>query len=186
LNTPEPHVAFHKQIRDPDHYPFPTPSGKIEIFCQRIADFKHTDVLPAVPKYVEGWEGPTDQKHTKYPLQLITTHPRGRVHSIFHNIHWYRELEPHEIWMNPVDAELRNINYHERVKVFNDRGAISLLAKVTDRIMPGVVAIYEGAWYEPELSGLDQGGCANVLTREEYSPGGAFCSNTALVQVERI
>lgn len=31
----------------------------------------------------------------------------------------------------------------------------------------------------------DRGGCANILTRDVVSPGGALCSNTALVQVER-
>lgn len=186
LKTPEPHITFQNQIKDPDHHPFPTPSGKIEIFCQRIADFNHTDVLPPIPKYVEGWEGPTDPKQKNYPLQLITTHSRRRIDSTFHNIPWFRQLEPHEVWINPIDAEPRNIKHHEQVRVYNDRGAISLLANVTNRIIPGTVGIYEGTWYDPDPSGLDQGGCANVLTREEYSPGGVFCSNTALVQVDKM
>ncbi|HUV56335.1 MAG TPA: molybdopterin-dependent oxidoreductase [Dehalococcoidales bacterium] len=186
LETPEPYVAFQNQIKDPDHYPFPTPSGKIEIFSQRIADFNRPDVLPPIPKYVEGWEGPTDPKREQYPLQLITLHSRKRTHSQFHNIPWYRQLEPHEVWVNPIDAKPRDIKEHDQVKVFNDRGVISIQAKVTDRIMPGVVSIYQGAWYKPDPSGLDRGGCVNVLTRGEHSPGGAFCSNTALVQVEKI
>ncbi|MFC1929600.1 molybdopterin-dependent oxidoreductase [Chloroflexota bacterium] len=186
LETPEPRIAFQNQVKDPEHYPFPTPSGKIEIFCQRIADFNRPDVLPAVPKYVEGWEGPTDPKCGEYPLQLITTHSRRRNHSQFQNIPWYRQLEPHEVWVNSVDAKSRNIKHHDLVKVFNDRGAISILAKVTNRIMPGVVNVYQGAWYAPDSSGLDLGGCANVLTKGEHSPGGAFCSNTALVQMEKI
>ena len=186
LETPEPHVAFQNQIKDPAQYPFPTPSGKIEIFCQRIADFGRPDVLPPIPKYVEGWEGITDPKGEKYPLQLITTHSRRRNHSQFHNIPWYKKLEPNEVWLNPLDAGPRNIKDHDLVKVFNDRGAISIQAKVTNRIIPGTVNVYQGAWYDPDSSGLDRGGCANVLTRGEHSPGGAFGSNTALVQAERI
>ena len=84
-----------------------------------------------------------------------------------------------------ADAEPRNIKNRDRVKVFNDRGAISIPAKVTNRIMPGVVCVYQGAWYNPDEFGVDQGGCANVLTRGEHSPGGAFCGNTTLVQVEK-
>ena len=84
-----------------------------------------------------------------------------------------------------MDAKSRDIQDHDRVKVFNDRGAICILAKLTNRIMPGVVSVYQGAWFDPDPSGLDWGGCANVLTGGEHSPGGAFCSNTALVQVEK-
>ncbi len=186
LRTPEPYVAFQNQIEDPDHHPFPTPSGKIEIFCQRIADFNRPDVLPPIPKYVESWEGLTDEKSQKYPLQLITTHSRRRIHSQLHNIRWYRELETQDVWINPIDAKARGIKDRDQIRVFNHRGAVSILAKVTNRIMPGVVCIYEGAWYDPDPSGLDRGGCANTLTRGEHSPGGAFCSNTALVQVEKL
>jgi anaerobic dimethyl sulfoxide reductase subunit A len=186
VETQEPYVAFQDQIKAREHYPFPTPSGKIEIFCQRIADYDLLHDLPPIPKYIEGWEGPTDPKRDNYPLQLITTHSKKRIHSQFHNISWHRQIEPHEVWINPVDAEQRKIDNHDIVKVFNDRGAIKILAKVTNRIMPGVVCIYEGAWWDPDLSGVDNGGCANVLTKDEHSPGGAFCTNTSLVQLAKI
>jgi anaerobic dimethyl sulfoxide reductase subunit A len=52
--------------------------------------------------------------------------------------------------------------------------------------MPGVVDIPHGAWYDPEKNEVDKGGCANVLTRDAPSPGGAYPTNTSLVQVERL
>lgn len=186
VETPEPHVAFQEQIKDPENCLFPTPSGKIEIFSQRIADFNRPDILPSIPKYVEGWEGPTDSKRNQYPLQLITTHPPRRIHSQNDNIAWYRDRQPHEVWINPDDAAPRNIKDKDKVRVFNDRGAILIQARVTGRIIPGVVSIDEGRWYNPDSLALDRGGCANVLTRGEHSPGGAFCSNTVLAQVEKI
>jgi len=186
LKMPEPHVGFKKQIEDPTRNPFPTPSGKIELFSQRIADFNRPDELPSVPKYIEGWEGPTDPKREQYPLQLITVHPLLRIHSQHDNVPWFRERQPREAWINPADATARNIKDRDRIMVSNDRGAISILAKVTERIIPGTVSVFQGAWYDPDPSGLDRGGCANVLTLDEHSPGGAFCSNAALVQVEKI
>ena len=179
------YIAFEPQIRDPDHNPFPTPSGKIEIFSQRIADFHRPDVLPPIPKYVESWEGVSDPQRKEYPLQLITVHPRNRVHSQLYNVHWLRDIDTHAVWINPADARSRKIRDGEQVKVYNDRGVILVTASITERIIEGVAAIYEGAWYTPDESGVDHGGCANVLTRGEHSPGGAYCSNTILVQIEK-
>jgi len=88
--------------------------------------------------------------------------------------------------MNSADAEARGIKDGDMVRVFNDRGEMVIPARVTERIMPGVVDIPQGAWYDPDEHGFDRGGCANILTKDVISPGGAFSSNTALVQVKKI
>jgi anaerobic dimethyl sulfoxide reductase subunit A len=184
IRLPSPRLCFDKQIEDLENNPFPTPSGKIEIHCQRIADLNNPDI-PPTPKYIEPWEGPGDPLREKYPLQLITIHHKTRAHSCFDNNPWLTELESQSLWISTRDAQSRGINNGDEVRVFNDRGETIVQARVTERIMPGVVALGEGAWYRPDKKGQDRAGSPNVLTRDQYSPGGAFPVNTSLVQVEK-
>ncbi|MBW1862607.1 MAG: molybdopterin-dependent oxidoreductase, partial [Deltaproteobacteria bacterium] len=181
----EPQVAFKKQIEDPKNNPFPTPSGKIEIYCQRLADMDNPEI-PPIPKYVEAWEGRNDPIAEEYPLQLVTTHFKRRTHSQFENVPWLRELLPQTLVMNSKDAESRGISDSNKVRIFNSRGEIIIPVKVTERIMPGVVDLPQGAWYRPDEKGIDRGGCSNVLTKGARSPGGATVHNTSLVQVEKV
>jgi len=180
----EPIVAFKEQIEDPENNPFPTPSGKIEIFSQRAADLNNP-LCPPIPKYVSTWEDRNDPLIEKYPLQLLSPHPKNRVHSHLYKVDWLREIEPHRAWINPVDAEPRGIKDGDEIYVFNDRGKLAITAWLTERIMPGVVCIFEGAWYNPDEEGIDRGGCVNVLTNDAYSEGGAASLNTVLVQVSK-
>jgi anaerobic dimethyl sulfoxide reductase subunit A len=180
----EPLVAFKEQIENPKDHPFPTPSGKIEIYSQQLANMNRPN-LPPIPKYIEMWEGRNDPLFKKYPLQFISTHFKRRIHSQHENLPCLRELEPQELWINSADARERKIQHGDMVRVFNERGVVIISAKVTERIMPGVVSLYQGAWYNPDKEGIDRGGCANVLLNDEHSPAGAFCSNNALVQVEK-
>lgn len=179
-----PHVAFKKQVEDPANNPFPTPSGKIEIYSKQWADLGIPGLAP-IPKYIESWEGRSDPLAKKYPLQLITTHLKRRALSQFDNIPWLKELQDQAVLINTEDARARGVCDGDMVRVFNDRGEILIRAKVTERIMPGVVDVPHGAWYAPDRNGVDRGGCANVLTSEEYSPGGSFAYNTALVEVAK-
>ena len=185
IDFPEPYVAFQKQIEDQANNPFPTPSGKIEIYSQQWADLNRPDI-PPVPKYIETWESKNDPLAAKYPLQLISTHFYGRANAQFATIPWLKELFRQAVWLNSVDAEARGIADEDMVRVFNDRGEILIPAKVTERIMPGVVDVPHGAWYNPDEQGVDKGGCPNVLTKDAHSPGGAFTFNTCLVQVEKV
>ncbi|UCC59479.1 MAG: molybdopterin-dependent oxidoreductase [Dehalococcoidia bacterium] len=180
----EPSVPFKNEIADPANFPFPTPSGKIEIYSQQIGEIE-TPLMPAIPKYIETWESVNDPLVEKYPIQMISTHFKRRAHSQFDNIPWLRELELQAAKINPRDAEPRGIKSGDPVRVFNDRGEIIIPAEVTQRIIPGVIDVPQGAWYDPDERGVDRGGCANVLTRDTRSPGGAMPSNTCLVQVEK-
>ncbi len=179
-----PFVCFEKQIADPVNNPFSTPSGKIEIYSREIAEVGDPG-LPPIPKYIEAWESTNDSLAEKYPLQMVTTRTRRRAHTQFETVPWLRELYPQAISINSADAGGRGIKDGDMVRVFNDRGEMIILARITERIMPGVVDIPQGAWYDPDENGIDRGGCTNVLTEDVISPGGAFPSNTILVQVEK-
>lgn len=180
----KPIVAFSEQIADIEKSPFGTPSGKIEIFSQRVADINKDDA-PPIPKYLRTPEDRFDPLSEKYPLQLITPHAKNRVHSELYQVDWLREVEAHRAWINPVDAEVRGIKDGDTIHAFNDRGKLAITAWVTERIIPGVICIFEGAWYNPDKDGIDRGGCANTLTRDAYSGGGAAVMNTSLIQVEK-
>ncbi|MFC2051920.1 molybdopterin-dependent oxidoreductase [Chloroflexota bacterium] len=183
IKLPEPVVAFKKQIEDPEHNPFPTLSGKIEIYSEHMAEW-NDPMLPPIPKYISPAENYDDPLTTKYPLQLITPHYKTRAHSIWHKVPWTREVEPQSVWVSIADAEARGIKDSDMVDVYNDRGRVRIPVRVTGRIIPGTVSIGEGAWYDPDKDGVDHGGCANVLTSNLRSPGGALSMNTVLVQVE--
>ncbi len=183
IKVTTPQIVFQDQITDPDVNPFPTPSGRIEIHCQLLADLNKAD-MPAIPKYIEPWEGPQDTLAQQYPLQLVTIHHRTRAHSCFENNPWLKESDPQRLWINTADARARNIDDSTKVRVYNSRGETVVRARVTERIMPGVVSLGEGAWYQPDDKGRDQAGSPNVLTLDRYTPSGAFPLNTNLVQVE--
>jgi len=184
INPGEPYIAFKKQIEDPIQYRFDTPSGKIEIYSRAWANLGDSKI-PPVATYIETWENRNDPLSKKYPLQLITTHMKRRTLGQFERVPWLRALEEQAIKISGADARVRGIHNGERVRVYNDRGEMLITALVTERIMPGVVDIPQGAWYEPDPKGMDKGGNPNVLTRDQCSPGGAFPYNTCLVQVEK-
>jgi len=182
----KPSIAFEKQIQDPINNPFPTPSGKIEIFSERLWNKNNSEEIPAVPKYVPAWEGPEDPLIKKYPFQCIGHHTKRRVHSMFDNIELMDEVEPQEVWVSSYDAQKRGLKNGESVKVFNSRGTMVLPIKVTPRVMPGVVSVPQGAWWKPDKEGIDRRGCINTLSKYHPTPL-AFGNptHTNLVQITK-
>ena len=109
------------------------------------------------PKWLEPyeWLGKID----KYPLHLISNQPTHRLHSQLDNAITSQNekiggREP--VLINPIDAEKRKIKSGDIVNLTNDRGSLLAGAKITDDVMPGVVVLSTGAWFDPdENTGLD-------------------------------
>ncbi len=185
-----PWVAFERNIREPQRYPFNTPGGRIEIASEQLAtmDFAASSYganVPALPTYLENNEGP-NSRQADFPLQLITTKAQNRCHSTFSDNPYLQELSPQVAWIHPDDAAKRKLEDGATVEVWNQRGRLRLLARVTERILPGVIMIHEGACYQPDASGTDLGGNPNLLTSDESSPGGAYAYNTARVELRAV
>lgn len=165
---------------------FPTKSGKVELFSETVYHSTYRDPFPAIPRYVPVPEGVEQARVGEYPLQLISWHTRRRCHSIHDNNPDMERIAPQQLWMHPVDAAQRKVEAGDRVRVWNDRGAMEVPVHITEDVMPGVVAIAQGAWYTPDEAGVDQRGCVNVLTSlhpTPYAKGNG--QHTNLVEVRK-
>jgi anaerobic selenocysteine-containing dehydrogenase len=200
-------VVSNKPFRDdPVKSPMATPSGKIEIYSQYIANFygvtKNTQDgsvapwAPPVPQYVEPMEWKNSALAAKYPLYMMTPHGKFAEHSQYHNMSWQRDED--QMYINgyqamrisTLDAQQRGIKYGDIIRVFNDRGQILCAAKVTERVQPGVVWVFEGGHYKALQPGtvgsLDLGGLGNVLLPTvQCDPLVAGIQASCLVQVEK-
>ena len=182
---------------DPVKHPLPTPSGKIEIYSERLAEIARTWELPKekgqeihpIPQFIATKEmrGQGDPTEEKYPLEVYGYHGAGRTHSTYHNVPWLRAAHPDLLMINPVDAKPRGIQTGDRVRIFNDRGEIEIPAFVTNRIIPHLVALPQGASYSPDEKGVDKGACINTLTMLDATPlAKGNPSHTNLVEVQKL
>lgn len=175
-------ISMQKFREDPSANPLDTPSGKIEIFSEKLLQFTEgwefqegdtlagMDTLPPIPVYLPEWFG-VETTTDEYPLALNGFHYRGRIHSSWGFIPELKEVNPQEAWINPADAKDRGIKQGDTVHVKNQFGEIELLAKVTPRVVPGTVAVSQGAWYDGDRKGgVDKGGSINTLTTQRPSP----------------
>jgi len=184
-----PHIAFEEQITQ--GVPFETPSGKIEILSGSLANIKdwtktqYGYEIPYIPKWIEPFESLNHEKAKKFPFHMITPHPRWRTHSIFHNIPWLRETYQQEVTISTRDAAKLGIKTGDIVEVWNERGKVVVPAYVTERCMPDVVVLFEGAWMDLAKDGTDRAGNPDFLTLDEPSPAGAFAYNTILVDLKK-
>ncbi len=181
-----------------------TQSGKLEFECSSLKRFDpHDPERPPISKYIPAWEGHhTTALYEKYPLQLISPHPRFSFHtmgdgkdSIVNDVKDHRVLiDGYYYWIvriNSQDAADRGIGHNDLVKVFNDRGAVVCAAQVTERIPSGSAHSYESAAdYDPvgePGESPDRGGCINILTpsRTIIKKSHGIACNSCLVQIEK-
>ncbi len=158
---------------------FPTPSGKIELLSQEASERWGLDPLPT---FSEPLESPARKtKDTpKYPLYFMTPNTKNRTHSQFGNLNLVRQFNQKPILtLSAEDAQKRNINKGDKVRIFNDRGQLVVEADIDFSIKAGCVSMPNGWW-------ITEGGNVNFLSmgREtDMGHGSAFHDN--LVEVEK-
>jgi molybdopterin guanine dinucleotide-containing S/N-oxide reductase-like protein len=193
---------------DPVKNPLPTPSGKLEFYSQRLADYFPDDKERGpLPKWIE--KGPShderlsSKRAQKYPLLMISNHGRWRTHAQNDDITWTREIytckvkagdgylyEP--VWINPRDAAARDISNGDIVKVINERGAVLGGAIVWERIMAG--AVYQDHGARADLivlnsgEAVDRGGANNLISPENGTSQNCWGMATSgfLVDVQKV
>lgn len=156
------HAAFRA---DPVAHPLSTPSGRIEIFSERIAGFGLED-CPGHAVWREPFEWLGAPLAGRYPLHLISDQPARRLHSQLDPAPWSQagKVQGREgVHLHPADAVARGIADGDVVELFNDRGRCLAGAVLNPAIMPGVARLSTGAWYDPD-GDLDRHGNPNVLT----------------------
>ncbi|QFU23927.1 trimethylamine-N-oxide reductase TorA [Shewanella eurypsychrophilus] len=193
----------HADFRDdPEINPLGTPSGLIEIFSRKIAQYEYDD-CPGHPTWMEK----TERSHggpgsNKFPVWMQSCHPDKRLHSQMCESKEYRETytvqgrEP--VYLSPEDAKTRGIKDGDIVRVFNDRGQLLAGAVVSDSFPKGIIRIHEGAWYGPvgedgskeggaEIGALCSYGDPNTLTQDIGTSklAQACAAYTCLVEFEK-
>jgi trimethylamine-N-oxide reductase (cytochrome c) len=128
-----------------------TQSGKFEFEPASLKSAGDPE-RPAVNRYIPSWEGAgTENLHDRYPLQLISPHPRFSFHtqtdgkdSIINDIEEHRVLvDGHYYWaarMNPQDAAARGIRHRDLVLLRNDRGSVICAAPSPSLVNRPIVA----------------------------------------------
>ncbi len=145
---------------------FNTPSGKVEIFSQRLKDWGY-DPLPV---YREPPESPysTPQLQEEYPLIFTSAKDPFYFHSSGRNIHSLRKLSSDPVVLiHPETAFRLEIAEGDWISIETRRGAIQQKARLTAEIDPRVIVLSFGWWF-PERKDLEFSGWGesnlNILT----------------------
>ena len=175
LNVPRPYLPFANGN-------FPTPSGKCELFSQRLADMG----LDPVPTYTPPYESADSSPElaARFPLALISSPAHQFLNSSFNMVDALRRSvrEP-ELMIHPEDALSRSVLNGTRVDVHNDRGSFSALARVSDAVSEGTVWAPSVWWTKHTTDGRN----ANDTTSQretDLGHGPVFYDN--LVQVTAV
>ena len=190
------YIAFEDYCNDPVANPLDTPSGKLEIYCQTLADLCNSmgwNQISPIPTYQHVANGYEDtfsnweaQEKGEYPLQVINPHYLRRSHTVFDNVGWLREAWANPVFLNTSDATEKGIADGDTVLVSTAYGQTLRNATLTQCLRPGVVAIPHGAWVDvDEETGVDRAGADNYLSGQVPNGLGTSGFNSVICNIEK-
>ena len=178
-------LGFHLSPETAPFQPYtsgrvPTPSGKVEFYSETLLA-QGLDPLPGFKPPAESRFG---ELAKRFPLEFLGRKADNYMNSTFANLDGHRKMEARKsqrLEMHPADAEARGIVDGDAVRIWNDRGEITLTALINASLPGGVVA---GQLDWAKLSA--SGGNVNALTSERLTDIGAGATfYSALVEVAK-
>lgn len=185
--TCHPWAEFYE---DPEGSPLQTSTGKFEIYCPALSGYINSLGFSTISPIAKWQVGDPEQgqgtQTEEFPLLLWTPHSLRRAHTVNDNVVSLREAYPQECFMSAVDAEARGIKNGDIVLMTSPHGQVLRPAKVMPTIVPGAVALQDGAWLRiDEETGIDLGGDPNILQAPKSSGQASQSWTGTLVQVEK-
>ncbi len=160
---------------------FPTPSGKCEFYSATLA----AQGVDPLPTFIAPRESvrTAPQLATRFPLAIISPPAHNFLNSTFANLPTFIQAEKEPfLEIHPDDAGVRGIGDGDTLRIFNDRGAFTAKARITDKTRNGVVVALSVWWKK-----LTDGTNANDVTSQELTDFGAAATfYDALVEVEKV
>ncbi len=136
---------------------FATPSKKVELYSHTFAE----NGFSALPEYVEPALSPFSRPElrSEYPLVLTNAKITTFVHSQLRALPSLRKVSPEpQVEIHPETARQYGIKKGDWVIIETPKRSMRVKAKVTERILPGVVCCQHGWWQncsELNLPGYD-------------------------------
>ena len=160
---------------------WPTPSGKIEIYCAALERLG-LDPLPTHLPEKEGYED-ADLRRT-YPLQVISAATHYFIGATFQHVARLQEMTARPTFeISLQDARSRDIAEGDLCRLYNDRGETFGYALIVEGLLPGVV----GAPKQLQGSKMRNGANLNALTSQEIADmGGGPVFYSTLAQLEKV
>jgi anaerobic selenocysteine-containing dehydrogenase len=154
---------------------FPTPSGKCELYSERMAAMG----LDPVPDYIPPRESreAAPELAGRYPLALISPPAHQFLNSTFVNVDMLRRRAgAPTLRIHPADAAPRGIATGRTVRCFNDRGAFQARAEVTAEVKRGVVQAPSIWWGRYSDDGMNANETTSVALTD-LGGGATFYDN---------
>ena len=168
LNLPVDHAPFAAGV-------FPTPSGKCELYCERMK----ADGLDPLPTYIPPLEDPQTRpaQAARFPLQLLSPPRPQFLNSTFANSPKHRSAagDP-TVEMAKQDAQARGLSDGQWAEVFNDRGAFQARVALTGNVQPGV-AVATGIYWNKLSPGRSNVNSTTSSALADMAGGATFFDN---------
>jgi molybdopterin guanine dinucleotide-containing S/N-oxide reductase-like protein len=178
-------LSFHRDAETRPFQPFtsglvPTPSGKVEFYSETLA----AQGLDPLPGFIPPTESRWGAAAKRFPLEFLSRKADNYMNTTFANLDGHRKMEARtsqRLEIHPRDAEARGIADGDAVRIWNDRGSLTLSALMNASLPAGVVA------GKLDWAKLSAGGAnVNALTSERLTDIGAGATfYSTLVEVEK-